>query len=243
MTEVVESMSSEPDDLDHTVVADRLAAVVKRIDRVSRDWAHPVTVTAVTKGFGPEAVLAAVDVGCQTIGESYAQELLAKVQTLDGLHDRRLTVEFIGRLQSNKVRQLVGVVDLWASVDRVSLVHEIAKRAEGARILIQVNATGEVGKGGCPIGEVRKIVDIAGSSGLIVDGLMAVGPTGQAPAAARPGFEAVRRLVDELDLDVCSLGMSGDIEIAVQAGSTNVRVGTALFGPRPTGRTGPEAAR
>jgi pyridoxal phosphate enzyme (YggS family) len=217
---------------DHRSVADRLADVRRRIDSVERPWTHPVSVTAVTKGFGPEVILAAANAGFESIGENYAQELLGKVDTLDSLGGRRPSVEFIGRLQSNKVRQLVGVVDLWASVDRRSLVDEIAKRAPGAHILIQVNSTGEDGKGGAIPAVVPDLVGAARAAGLDVAGLMTVGPTDRPPEAARPGFDVVRRLVDELDLDVCSMGMSGDLEVAVAAGSTNVRVGTALFGPR-----------
>lgn len=222
---------------DHEVVAARLAGVVARIESVERRWTHPITITAVTKGFGPDVLLAVASIGCGAVGENYAQELLGKVEVLDALADRRPNVEFIGRLQSNKVRQLVGVVDLWASVDRQSLVDEIAKRDPGSRILVQVNSTAEEGKGGCDMSEVSRLVGSARSAGLAVEGLMTVGPTGRDAAAARPGFEAVRSLVDELSLGVCSMGMSGDIEVAVAAGSTNVRVGTALFGPRSSPAT------
>ncbi|BAN02266.1 hypothetical protein YM304_19520 [Ilumatobacter coccineus YM16-304] len=214
------------------VVVERLAALDERIDSVSRAREQPITVTAVTKGFAADVIRVAADAGFSAVGENYAQELLGKVDTLDALGERRPTVEFIGRLQSNKVRQLVDVVDLWASVDRPSLVAEIAKRAPGARILVQVNSTGEDGKGGCALGDTAALVERAREAGLDVAGLMTVGPTGEPPEAARPGFEAVRRLVDELGLEVCSMGMSGDIEVAVAAGSTNVRVGTALFGSR-----------
>ena len=217
---------------DVVAVASRLRAVRERIDAADRSWTHEVAITAVTKAFPAEMIEVAVSAGCSSIGENYAQELLGKVAVLDALGDVRPTVEFIGQLQSNKVRQLVGVVDLWASVDRPSLVDEIAKRQPGATVLIQVNSTGEARKGGCPIGEVAALVGYATSAGLAVDGLMTVGPTGRPPDAARPGFEDVRRLTDELGLAVCSMGMSADLEVAVAAGSTNIRVGTALFGPR-----------
>lgn len=221
----------------HEDVVARLAGVVTRIESVERDWTHPVTITAVTKGFAPDVVVAAANAGCRSVGENYAQELLGKVEVLDGLADRRPAVEFIGRLQSNKVRQLVGIVDLWASVDRQSLIDEIAKRAPGARILIQVNSTSEEGKGGCEFSDVAQLVASGQSAGLVVEGLMTVGPTGRDAESARPGFEAVRSLVDDLDLRVCSMGMSGDVEVAVAAGSTNVRVGTALFGQRSSPAT------
>jgi PLP dependent protein len=141
-------------------------------------------------------------------------------------------VHFIGQLQTNKVRQLVGHVDLWETIDRERLVVELARRAPGARILVQVDTTGEPGKGGCPLAGVPALVAAAGAAGLVVDGLMTVGPTVGGPEAARAGFRAVRRLADELGLGTCSMGMSGDLEVAVEEGATEVRVGTALFGSR-----------
>ena len=213
-------------------VEDRASELRARIDGTSRTWDHPVTVTAVTKAFDPPIVDLAAACGFDRIGENYAQELLGKVEHLDALGERRPQVDFIGRLQSNKVRQLVEVVDLWCSVDRSSLVDEIAKRAPGASILVQVNSTGEESKGGCAPDDVSALVRRATDAGLEVRGLMTVGPTDAEPSAARPGFERVRSLVDELGLRECSMGMSDDIEVAVAAGSTNVRVGTALFGPR-----------
>lgn len=189
-----------------------------------------MVVLAVTKGFGPAAVAAAAAVGCTAVGENYAQEVLAK---REALVDAAVDVHFIGRLQSNKVRQLAGIVSVWESVDRPSLVDGIARRAPGARILVQVDTTGDPGKGGCPPAGVAGLVERARAAGLIVEGLMSVGPTTGAPEDARPGFRTVRALVDELALAVCSMGMSGDLEVAVEEGSTEVRVGTALFGRRP----------
>jgi PLP dependent protein len=188
-----------------------------------------VLVLAVTKGFGPEAVLAAADAGLAAVGENYAQELLTKAPVAA---TRALRVHFIGQLQSNKVRQLAEHVDVWETVDRVRLVGEIAKRAPGATILIQVDTAGEQGKGGCPPGDVAALVRAARDAGLVVDGLMTVGPTAGGAEAARPGFRLVRRLADDLGLATCSMGMSGDLEVAVEEGSTEVRVGTALFGAR-----------
>jgi pyridoxal phosphate enzyme (YggS family) len=211
-------------------VADRLDELRREIAAVDRPWTHDVEVLAVTKGFGGEAIEAAVAAGCSSIGENYAQELLAKRDVVERLGP---VVHFIGRLQSNKVRQLVGVVDVWASVDRPGLVDEIARRAPGARVLIQVDTTGDPGKGGCPSGDTPALVARARDLGLEVDGLMTVGPTGEPPEAARSGFRTVRALVGELGLAVCSMGMSGDLAVAVGEGSTQVRIGTALFGPRP----------
>lgn len=186
-----------------------------------------VRLVAVTKGFGPEVVAAAVAAGVEDVGESYAQELVAKAAEVDAPR-----WHFVGRLQANKVRALAGTVDLWQSVDRPRLVDEVARRAPGARVLVQVDVTGEPSKGGCPPAEVPALVERAASAGLAPRGLMAVGPLGP-PEAARPGFRVLVRLADELGLEERSIGMSGDLEVAVEEGATMVRVGTALFGPRP----------
>ena len=138
---------------------------------------------------------------------------------------------FIGRLQRNKVRTIAGLVSLWQSVDRPALAETIAKHAPGAAVLVQVDVTGEPQKGGCPPGEVAALVATCRGLGLDVRGLMAVGPFGP-PEDARPGFRRVRELADELGLAERSIGMSADLEVGVEEGSTMVRVGTALFGPR-----------
>ena len=97
-------------------------------------------------------------------------------------------------------------------------------------MLVQVDATGEPGKGGCPLDDVPALVERRRDAGLGVDGLMTVGPTEGGPEAARPAFRAVRPLVDELGLATCSMGMTDDLEVAVEEGTTRVRLGTALFG-------------
>jgi pyridoxal phosphate enzyme (YggS family) len=204
------------------VVAANLAAIRARIG-------DDVEIVAVTKGFGPDAVRAAASAGLRLVGENYAQELLAKAPAA---REAGVAVHFIGQLQTNKVRQLAPLVDVFESVDRPRLVQELAKRAPGATVLVQVDTTGEPGKGGCPVADVPSLVATAREAGLHVDGLMTVGPTTGGPEAARPGFRTVRRLADELGLRTCSMGMSGDLEVAVAEGSTRVRVGTALFGAR-----------
>jgi pyridoxal phosphate enzyme (YggS family) len=216
--------------IDSEEVRARLRGLRDRIDGVERSWTHRVAVVGVTKGFGADAVAAAVAAGCDAVGENYAQELLDKRSVIEQLGPE---VHFIGRLQRNKVRQLAGIVDVWCSLDRASAIDEVAKRAPGSRVLIQVDTTGDPGKGGCDVGETAALVDRASERGLIVRGLMTVGPTGADSEAARPGFRRVRALVDELGLEECSMGMSGDLVVAVEEGSTEVRVGIALFGPRP----------
>ena len=198
---------------------------------------------AVTKGFGPEAVRAALAVGLADVGENYAQELVEKARALaewevgpqagpDAGSEPAPRFHFIGRLQRNKVRQVAGLIAVWQSVDRAELADEIARRAPGAVVLVQLNLSGEDQKGGCDAGEAPRLVAHAREAGLEVRGLMGVGPTGP-PEAARPGFRQLVSLADELGLPVRSIGMSADLEVAVEEGSTMVRVGTDLFGERP----------
>jgi hypothetical protein len=217
-----------------TIIAERLAGIRREIDSVRRPYTHDVEVVAVTKGFDPSVVGSAVEAGCRAIGENYAQELVAK---RDEIVRAGAEVHFIGRLQTNKVRLVASLVDVWASVDRASVVVEIARRRPGARVLIQVAATDDPAaaagaKGGCAVTEVPGLVELAVDAGLVVDGLMTVGPTDRPAEAARAGFVVVRSLVDELGLTTCSMGMSADLRVAVEEGATEVRIGTALFGPR-----------
>jgi pyridoxal phosphate enzyme (YggS family) len=212
--------------IERAAVAERLVAVRERVAAAGGDG---VRVVAVTKGFPVEAIAAARDAGADAIGENYAQELLAKLAQLTGA---RPELHFIGRLQSRKVRPLAGVVDLWQSIDRPSLVDELARRRPGAHLLVQVNVSDEPSKGGCDPRDVAALVAQARAAGLQVDGLMAVGRTGP-PAEARSGFARLRRMVDELGLHECSMGMTDDLDVAVAEGATMVRVGSALFGERP----------
>jgi pyridoxal phosphate enzyme (YggS family) len=209
--------------------------VVANLERVRDRIAHAggdpehVRILAVTKGHPPDAVRAALAAGLSDIGEDRAHELVAKAAELEAEQPRW---HFIGQLQRNKVRQIAHLVDVWQSVDRLRLGEEIAKRAPGASVLIEVNLTDDPDRGGTRPGLVPGLVEGLRDLGLQVDGLMAVGPQG-APEEVRGGFGRVRALADDLGLVERSLGMSDDLELAVQEGSTMVRVGTALFGGRP----------
>jgi PLP dependent protein len=211
---------------DAATVAGALRLVRDRIEAAGGDDA--VAVLAVTKGFGSDAIDAALAAGCTAIGENYAQELLAKREAAE-----HAEVHFIGQLQTNKVRQVAGLVDVYETVDRERLANEIARRQPGARVLVQVDTTGEPGKGGCLLADLDALVEVVHTAGLDLRGLMTVGPTEGGPEAARAGFRSVRAAVDRLGLAVCSMGMTDDLEVAVQEGSTQIRVGTALFGARP----------
>lgn len=212
-----------------TDVADRLAEVRSRIEAAGRP-AGDVVVVAVTKGFGIDAVEAASAAGIADIGENYAQELAAKVSEAGENAGRRW--HFLGRVQRNKVRSIAPAVHLWQGVDRVSAGEEIARRAPGAKVLVQVRIAGDDTRNGCDPDDVPHLVERLDTLGLDVRGLMAVGPAGP-PELARPGFRRVSALADRLGLAERSMGMTDDLGVAVEEGSTMVRVGRGLFGARP----------
>lgn len=206
----------------------RLREVRSRIDAVS--GGRQVEVLAVTKGFGTDAVEAAVHSGLPSVGENYAQELLAKAGA--GAGGTSVRWHFIGGLQRNKVASLAPHVALWQTVDRLPLLKAIAGHAPGAAVMIQVNLTGDATRSGCGWGDVGELATAGRSLGLDVRGLMGVGPPGP-PETARPLFARLARCAQQFGLRELSMGMSGDLEVAVAEGSTMIRVGTALFGPRP----------
>ena len=212
------------------VVAERLGDVRRRI--VAAGGApDAVRVVAVTKGFGVDAVDAAVAAGITDFGENYADELVAKSAAPPGGVGEPRLWHFLGRVQRNKVRRLAGLVHMWHGLDRGAAGRAIAARAPGAAVLVQVNVSGEAQKHGCGFDDAPALVDELRALGLDVRGLMAVGPTGP-PELARPGYRRLAELAGELGLGERSMGMTDDLEVAVEEGSTIVRVGRALFGPR-----------
>ena len=220
-------------------IEERLGVVRHRIldaaHRAGRD-ANTITLVAVSKTVEHERVIEALHAGQRDFGENRAQELsrkatgvgLFKGSRLDGVNPRW---HFIGRLQRNKVRSIANLVTCWQSIDRAELVTELAKHAPGARVLVQVNVGDEPQKGGCAPDATAALVDVARDAGLRVEGLMTVPPEGR---DARPFFAELRTLSQRLELPELSMGMSGDFEVAIEEGATIVRVGSAVFGPRPT---------
>lgn len=221
-------MGAEPVAPPAEVVAARLTEIRERIDAagVSPD---AVTVVAVTKTFSAAHVRAALGAGLVDVGENYGQELVAKREAIPVTADGPRW-HFIGGLQRNKVKLLAGKVDLWQTVDRMVLLNEIAKRDPGARVLIQVNTTDEDQKSGCGPDEAPELVGHGRGLGLDVAGLMTVGPTGGDDP--RPAFDRLRLLAERCEVNELSMGMTADFQLAVTCGSTMIRVGSALFGPR-----------
>ena len=203
-----------------------------------------ITLCAATKVQTDDTIRAAIAAGLQVCGENRVQELTAHLAA-DAYAGAR--VHFIGHLQTNKVKQVVGKVELIHSVDSERLLRAIDAQAEklGIRqdVLLEVNIGGEESKGGCLPGDVPALAQMAGSLDHVrLRGLMAIPPISPEPGANRPYFAAMRQLFvdikgkmsdNQTDMDCLSMGMSGDYEDAIREGATLVRVGTALFGPRP----------
>lgn len=213
---------------------ERLEAIRRRIAECGPE-PERVTLLAVTKGFGPEAVERALRAGLVEVGENYADELVSKAETLALDHQESDVApqwHFLGAIQRNKVARLAPWVSCWQGVARLEEGVAIARRSPGARVLVQVDVAGLPGRGGVEPNQVPTLVGQLRDESLDVCGLMAVGPPGP-PEHARPGFLKVTELADELSLPVRSMGMTDDLEVAVSCGSTMVRIGRALFGPRP----------
>jgi PLP dependent protein len=207
-------------------VRDRIAAAAERAGRDP----SAITLVAASKGIDPDRIRAA---GVTDVGENRAQELLAKQAALA---DAPIRWHFIGALQANKVKAVAGRVALIHSVDDAALGSLIGRRAtaEGATqdVLVEVNLSGEPSKAGCsPDGLADLLAGLRESPGLAVRGLMTVPAPGS--SEARNAFRRLTELREANGLEHCSMGMTGDFEIAISEGATIVRVGTAIFGPRP----------
>lgn len=225
-------------------IAENLTTVRQRIAQAaleaSRDPAS-VRLVAVSKTKPAAAIAEAFRCGQVIFGENYVQELVAKAAELP----EGISWHFIGHLQSNKVRQIAGLVDMIHSVDRLSLAHEINRQwselGKLCDILIQVNIASEATKGGTSSeGLLELVKEIATLPHLRIKGLMTMPPFFDDPEAARPYFAALRVLAREVEKEdipgvemlELSMGMSGDFETAIGEGATLVRVGSALFGER-----------
>lgn len=236
-------------------IAARLMAQRKRIAeaarRAGRDPAD-VRLIAVSKTQPAEALRAAYRAGQRDFGENYVQELTAKAAALADLPDLRF--HLIGHLQRNKARSVAGLVSAVHSTDSLRLAQELGKRAAAAGVppqrrwrpddderlpvLAEVNVAGEPGKSGCRPEELEDLLSaIEAEPALRLAGLMTVPPYSDDPELARPHFERLAALRTaqggEERLPELSIGMSHDVEVAIACGATCVRIGTALFGPRP----------
>ena len=229
---------SETHNYSRELIRERFDAVRARVDtaciRVGRS-PDEVRVLAVSKAHPALAIRAAHEVGIQDFGENYAQELQGKAEELADLDDLRF--RFIGHLQRNKVKVVLSAGATVDTVDSARLGDALAHRGvlgSPVELLVQVNVGREPQKSGCLPEQVPELVGcLRELPGLDVRGLMTVAPQGPSPEAARPFFSELRALAESLQLDELSMGMSTDLDVAVEEGATMVRVGTAIFGPRP----------
>jgi pyridoxal phosphate enzyme (YggS family) len=211
-------------------LAQRIAVVRARIARTGRN-PDEIVIVAVTKGFGPETCRAAIEAGLTVLGENRVHEAKLKMDAVPGAQ-----WHLIGHLQTNKVRQAAGSFALIHSVDSVRLATEIARADPKQEVLLEINVAREAQKQGVDPDRALEAIE-AVSNLLPLRGLMGMGPAQGDPA---PAFRDLRQLRDQAEqrlgksLPVLSMGMSGDFEVALAAGSTMVRLGQALFGPRPS---------
>ena len=214
-------------------VRTRIEEVARKAGREPKD----VSLLVATKNRSPEQVLEAIDAGVKVFGENRAQELLEKIELVGGEVDWH----FIGHLQRNKVNSVVGAVSLVHSVDTFRLAREINRRAgqigKNQSILLQVNIAGEESKFGVASSDVAQLADEMNElKNIDIRGLSTIAPLVDNPEKVRWVFRELRELGNELEhankdltLSELSMGMTGDFEVAVEEGSTIVRLGTAIF--------------
>jgi PLP dependent protein len=211
-------------------VLERLARISARIAAAGRN-PDEVAIVAVTKGFGVDACREALAAGLKMLGENRVQEALPKMDDVTDAH-----WHLIGHLQTNKVKQAAGRFALIQSVDSARLAEAIARHTPGQAVLVEVNIAREAQKSGVSPDDALELI-VTVSTLLDLQGLMGMGPSHGDPT---PAFNELRRLHDDAEqrvgkgLPILSMGMSGDFEAALAAGSTMLRLGQALFGPRAT---------
>jgi PLP dependent protein len=222
-------------------MADRLAGVRARVEAAAKRAGRSpddVLVVAVSKTWPADVCLEAIDAGAAVLGENRAQEFRDKYTVLK----ERAEWHFVGNVQTNKVRHIVGAARLIHSVDRFGLAEAIDKRARSLAIvqdvLVEVNVSGEASKNGIePERAEELITEIAALPGVAVRGLMTMPPMTADPEDSRPYFKDLAGMRDSIaernpEVRQLSMGMTRDFEVAIEEGATIVRIGEAIFGPR-----------
>lgn len=210
-------------------VGENLQAVRERIERAGGD-PRRITIVAVTKGFGTDVCQAALGAGLKVLGENRVQEAVEKMAAV-----RDAEWHLIGHLQTNKVKVAAGRFALIHSIDSTHVAEALARINVEQKVLVEVNVAREARKTGVGPAEAATTIDAVAEM-LDLQGLMAMGPATGDP---RPAFDELRAIRDSaeqrlgISLPILSMGMSGDFETAVRAGSTMLRLGTVLFGARP----------
>jgi hypothetical protein len=214
--------------------AERLVKVRERINAAcARAHRDPATVhlLAVTKVFGPEAIREAYESGLRDFGENYVQEMERKAPAVADLADARFRL--IGHLQSNKTKKAAQFFAAIDSVDSAKLASRLDAEAKPLDVMIELRLSAEEAKSGADPADLPAIVEaIRTTRNLHLTGLMTVPPWSEDPELSRPYFAKLRELASHHSIPGLSMGMSNDLEVAVEEGATWVRVGTALFGKR-----------
>jgi pyridoxal phosphate enzyme (YggS family) len=207
-------------------VAQNLATLRARIASTGREAAS-IRIVAVTKTFGVDAVRAAVDNGLDHLGENYVDELEIKFAQS---RDLDISWHFLGALQSNKIARVARCADVLATVSRTKELEKIATGDAPPALYVQVDYTGGATRNGAEPRDVAALVERARALELDVRGLMTVAAPD--PALARVAFANLAALRSDLGLVECSMGMSDDLELACELGTSEIRIGRALFGER-----------
>ena len=224
-------------DENYKVIIDKINNAAIRSGRSADD----ITLLAATKTVEPKVISYAFEQGLRYMGENRVQEFLSKEEELP----EKMHKQFIGTLQTNKVKQIVGKVELIQSVDSIKLAREISKQSEKLGIttdvLVEINIGNEITKSGIEVEQLDMILEeISKIDAINVKGLMTLGPLGAENSKKIEIFEKMHKLFvdnrtkncDNISMDILSMGMSDDYDIAVECGSNMVRVGTALFSRR-----------
>ena len=220
--------------LNPSKVSERLRAVLDRISaaagRTGRD-PDEVTLVAVSKRKPASDIVAAYEAGQRDFGENYVQEFAAKAAVLPSLPDARF--HMIGKLQSNKAKRAAGLFSAIHTLDRVKLVRRLDRYRTPLEVFLEVKLSHEATKAGMDAGMLGEVLDaVRAAENLRLAGLMTMPPWNRDPERSRPYFRHLRALAQKHAIEGLSMGMSHDLEVAIQEGATHVRVGTAIFGKR-----------
>lgn len=227
---------------------DTIKSIRSKIESAQKrgGFSHPVQLIAVTKTHPFSLIQECYDAGITTIGENKIQEASQKFESFENMQD--ITRRFIGHLQSNKVNKCLKMFDTIDSVDSLKLAKRISNAALSLKktvpVLLEINTSGEVQKHGFLPNQLDEIIECFNETNIKIEGLMTVGPKTTEEKKTRDSFIQLRKMRDSIsqllnqpNLRELSMGMSGDYEIAVEEGSTMIRIGTALFGRRTFSKT------
>lgn len=214
---------------------EQIEEVERRIETAARRAGRrreEITLIAVTKTFPAGVILEAYELGLREFGENYVQEFEGKRADLGGLAGARF--HLIGHLQSNKARRAAELFDAIQTVDSAKLARRLDEAADRQlEAMIEVRLSGEETKSGARPEDLPALIEaLAGCRNLRLTGLMTMPPWSEDPEVSRPYFRRLRELGRNCGLPGLSMGMSHDLEVAIEEGATHVRIGTALFGPR-----------